>query len=121
MTDLSPELKPCPFCGQSGPSKVGFWPDLAGLNERPRCVCGASMNGGITPEQQAAAWNHRTTSDLSPEIVERVARAIAAARFGDEILNRTIAPEFLEGLRVQARAAIDAYRAALKTKGSQHG
>lgn len=65
-----PTLLPCPFCQQSGPTKVGYWPDLNGQNPRVRCVCGAVMAAGVTEEDAIANWNTRPQLQ-STEAVER--------------------------------------------------
>jgi len=55
------QVKPCPFCGQSGPTKIGYWPDLHGLNHYMQCVCGARHGMNMGEEAAIAAWNTRQT------------------------------------------------------------
>jgi hypothetical protein len=76
------ELLPCPFCGNSGPTKIGYWTDLCGFNYRVRCVCGAAIGGGSDEAADIDCWNTRASTHAEPaepvdgDAVERVARAI---------------------------------------------
>ena len=84
QVDRDAELLPCPFCGSSGETKVGYWPDAAELNWAMRCVCGTSIGLNQGYHDAAEAWNTRHT--------ER-ARLIAALREGQAGIARKVANE----------------------------
>jgi len=57
---MSTELKPCPFCNGSEASCVTDWNwGVSYLFVCNEYVCQAKGPKGRTPEDAAAAWNHR--------------------------------------------------------------
>ena len=63
-------LLACPGCGQSGPTKVGYWPDELGLSSRVSCVCGFQTRGGCE-KTCAEIWNTRHTPNPSADVETR--------------------------------------------------
>jgi hypothetical protein len=77
------DLLPCPFCGRSGPTIVGYWPDMSGLNMRVRCTCGVAVGGGIDEDADRERWNTRAltrqahVSDDASGLREKLAEIVA--------------------------------------------
>lgn len=63
-------LLPCPFCGSSGPTKVGYWPDRCDQNPRVRCCCGAAVGGGLFEAVDRQRWNTRALPEPKLEPAE---------------------------------------------------
>lgn len=65
------ELKPCPFCGESG-CPVHLQKIIYANEDYKRweviCeTCGAEMAEFVTPERAIEAWNRRTTNGRTNE------------------------------------------------------
>ena len=77
-------LLPCPFCGQSGPTKLGYLPDSSGLNHGVRCVCGAVMRYG-DKESTIKAWNTRAALSVSGDMREALEPFAKQADYADAV------------------------------------
>lgn len=88
------QVKPCPFCGQSGPTKIGYWPDLHGLNHYMQCVCGARHGMNMGEEAAIAAWNTRPTEAAAEARgMEKAAKIV----IGQKYVTRHVEASFADG------------------------
>lgn len=111
---MSEELKPCPCCGQSGPTKVGYWPDELAPQSRIRCVCGMQTIAHDF-ESCSIIWNTRaeTPQSIPSEREEIVAymRGCAGRRhrpnspFGAPVMTNP--DELIEKLNLSQKEGYD--------------